>query len=398
MFRLRRATSYDRRAMREVTDLQAAVVGTGFIGLVHVDALRRLGVSVLGVVGSSPERVRTKKTPVPLPEPYESFDAMLADDRVDVVHLTTPNHLHYSQARATLEAGKHVVCEKPLALDSEQSAELLQLAQRRGLVHCTNFNIRFYPQCHEARALIAGGRVGDVWNVHGGYLQDWLLLPTDWNWRLEPDKGGPLRAVADIGSHWLDIVQFVTGRRVTELFADLATTIPVRRRPAAEVETFAAAGDVDRVDTPMATEDVAHLLVRFDGGARGSAVISQVSAGRRNSLRFEVDGSAGSLYWDAERHEELWLGHRDRPNETLTRDPSLLEPDAAKRTSLPAGHAEGFADTFKELYRAVYANVAAETMPAEADFPTFADGHWANVLGDAVAASAGERRWVEVPA
>jgi predicted dehydrogenase len=232
----------------------------------------------------------------------------------------------------------------------------------------------------------------------GSYLQDWLLLPTDWNWRLEPDKGGELRAVADIGSHWLDLVQFVTGRRVVELLADLATTIPIRRRPTGPVETFAAAGDVDREDAPMTTDDLAHLLVRFDGGARGSAVISQVSAGRRNSLRFEVDGSRGSLYWDAERHEELWLGHRGGPNETLIRDPSLLEPAAATRTSLPAGHAEGFADTFKELYRAVYAAVASGRMPEEPDFPTFADGHRANVLGDAVALSARERRWVAVPA
>src|SRR5919199_6852024 len=232
--------------MPDVTELRAAVVGTGFIGVVHVDALRRLGVQVLGVVGSSPERAQAKRAAFPLPEPYESFDAMLADERVDVVHLTTPNHLHYSQVRATLESGKHVVCEKPLALDSEQSAELLELAERSGLVHCTNFNIRFYPHCQEARALVAGGRLGDVWNVHGGYLQDWLLLPTDWNWRLEPEKGGALRAVSDIGSHWLDLVQFVTGRRVAELLADLATTIPVRRRPTGPVETFAALDDVER--------------------------------------------------------------------------------------------------------------------------------------------------------
>jgi predicted dehydrogenase len=384
--------------MRDLTDLRASVVGTGFIGVVHVDALRRLGVDVVGVVGSSPERARAKTGPVPLPEPYETFEAMLGDDRVDVVHLTTPNQLHYEQARATLEAGKHVVCEKPLALDSQQSRELAQLAERSGLVHCTNFNIRFYPQCHEARALVADGRVGVVWNVHGAYLQDWLLFPTDWNWRLELDKGGALRAVADIGSHWLDLVQFVTGSRIVELFSDLATTIPVRQRPVREVETFASAHDVERVDVPMTTEDLAHLLVRFQDGARGSAVISQVSAGRRNSLRFEIDASHGSIYWDAERHEELWLGHRGRANEVLTRDPSLLEPNAAERTGLPAGHAEGFVDTFKELYRAVYAAVAAGAMPAEPDFPTFADGHRANVLVDAVATSARERRWVEVPA
>jgi predicted dehydrogenase len=373
--------------------MRAAVVGTGFVGVLHVEALRRLGVEVLGVVGSSPERVRAKGL-----EPYDSLEALLSDDRVDIVHLTTPNHLHYEQAKAVLAAGKHVVCEKPLALDSAQSAELLELAERSGLVHCTNFNVRFYPQCQEARALVADGRLGDVWNVHGGYLQDWLLLPTDWNWRLEPEKGGELRAVSDIGSHWLDLVQFVTGRRVVEIVADLATTIPVRRRPVGEVETFAAAGEVEREDAPMTTDDLAHVLLRFDGGGLGSAVVSQVSAGRKNSLRFEVDGSVGALAWDSERPEELWLGHRGRPNELLLRSPALLEPEAAVRTTLPAGHAEGFADTFKELYRAVYKAVAAGGMPDEPDFPTFADGHRENVLAEAVLRSARERRWVEVPA
>ena len=384
--------------MADLTKLRAAVVGTGFIGVVHVEALRRLGIEVVGVVGSSPERARMKAATTPLPAPFDSFESMLADERVDVVHLTTPNHLHYDQVTATLAAGKHVVCEKPLALDSTQSAELLELAQRTEVVHCTNFNIRFYPQCQHARAVVADGRVGDVWDVHGGYLQDWLLLPTDWNWRLEPDKGGGLRAVTDIGSHWVDLVEFVTRRRVEELLADLVTTIPVRRRPVGEVETFAAAEDVERVDTPMSTEDLAHVLLRFDGGGRGSAVVSQVSAGRKNSLRFEIDGSLGALAWDAERPEELWLGHRGRPNETLLRNPALLEPEAATRTTLPAGHAEGFADTFKELYRAVYTAVAAGVMPEEPDFPTFADGHRANVLADAVSRSARERGWVEVAA
>jgi predicted dehydrogenase len=377
---------------REIGQVRAGVVGTGFIGVVHVDALRRLGVEVVGVVGSSPERARAKA----LAPVIASYDDLLADDRIDVVHLTTPNHLHYGQVKQAIAAGKHVVCEKPLALTSEQSAELLELAGESGLVHCTNFNIRFYPQVQQARALVTDGSLGTVWNVHGGYLQDWLLLPTDWNWRLEPAKGGELRAVADIGSHWLDLVQFVIGSRVASVLADLATTIPVRRRPAREIETFAAADDVEREDAEMTTEDFAHILLRFDDGTRGSLVVSQVSAGRRNSLRFEVDGSNGSLAWDSERNEELWLGHRGRPNELLLRDPALAAPAAAERTTLPAGHAEGFAETFRELYRAVYTAVAAGGPPAEPDYPTFADGHWENVLGDTVALSNRERRWVEV--
>jgi predicted dehydrogenase len=377
---------------REIGQLRAGVVGTGFIGAVHVEALRRLGVDVAGVVGSSPDRARAKG----LASAYGSYDELLADERVDVVHLTTPNHLHHPQAKQALEAGKHVVCEKPLAMTSGQSAELLALAEKSGLVHCTNFNIRFYPQVQQARALVQGRTLGAVWSVHGGYLQDWLLLPTDWNWRLEPEKGGVLRAVGDIGSHWLDLLQFVTGRRVEALVADLATTIPVRRRPAGEVETFAAAGDVEREDAEMGTEDLAHILLRFEGDARGSLVVSQVSAGRKNSLRFEVDCSGGALAWDSERPEELWLGHRGKPNEVLLRDPALFLREVRSRTVLPAGHAEGFAETFKELYRAVYRAVAAGAVPAQPDYPTFADGHWENVLGDAVALSNRERRWVEV--
>jgi predicted dehydrogenase len=288
--------------------------------------------------------------------------------------------------KAILAAGKHVVCEKPLALTSAESAELAELARAAGVVHCTNFNLRFYPVVQHARTLLRDGALGDVWNVHGGYLQDWLAQPTDWNWRLEPEKGGELRAVADIGSHWLDLVEFVTGLRVIELCADLATVIPVRQRPTGEVETFAAAADVERVDAHMATEDLGNVLLRFEGGARGSLVISQVSTGRRNSLRFEIDGSAGAIAWDGERNEELWLGHRDRPNEVLLRDPGM------PHTGMPAGHAEGYADTFRELYRAVYDAVGG----APADFPTFEDGHRSQLLGEAIALSNRDRRWIAV--
>ena len=368
---------------RGIGDLKAAVAGTGFVGAVHVDALRRLGVEVVGVCASTPEVAEAKG----LAPAYESYDAMLADERVDVVHVATPNHLHHGQVRDALAAGKHVVCEKPLATTSVESAELLDLAQRSGLVHCTNFNLRFYPMNHQARALIASGALGTVLNVHGGYLQDWLLYPTDWNWRLEPEKGGALRAVADIGSHWMDLAQWVTGRRIERVFADLKTALPVRQRPTREAETFAAAGDVERVDVEMTTEDIAHLLFRLEGGCVGAAVMSQVSAGRKNSLRLEVDGSDGALAWDAERNEELWLGHRDRANETMLRNPGLLEAEAQATTTLPAGHAEGYADTFRELYRAVYSAVAEGGMPAEPDFPSFADGHRANALGDAIVES-----------
>ena len=372
--------------MGDIREIKAAVVGTGFIGVVHVEALRRLGIEVIGIVGSSPERAAEKAATAALPAPYPSFEAMLDDPAVDVVHLTTPNHLHFDQARAALAAGKHVVCEKPLAMTAAETGELLRLAEQSGLVHAVNFNIRFYAQCQEARARVRAGEIGDVRLVSGGYLQDWLLLDTDWNWRLDPAAGGALRAVGDIGSHWLDLVQFITGQHVEAVLADLTTFIPVRRRPTGPVETFSNATAEDTVDTPMETEDAAGILLRFSGGARGVLTVSQVSAGRKNRLGWEIDGSASALAWHSEAPEELWIGHRGRPNELLLNE----------RGDYPPGHAEGFPDTFKHLYRAVYGAVAAGGPPPEPDYPTFADGHEEAVIGEAIARSHAEQRWVSV--
>ena len=326
---------------------------------------------------------------------YGSLGELLEDDRIDVLHLTTPNHLHYPQVKQALAAGKHVVCEKPLALTAAESRELVELADAAGVVHCTNFMARFYPLVQQARSLLHEGSLGEIWNVHGSYLQDWLLRPTDWNWRLEPERGGELRAIGDIGSHWLDLVQFVTGSRIVEVFADLQTVIPIRRRPVGPVQTFAQT-EAEGEDVAIATEDLAHVLLRFEGGARGAVVISQVSAGRKNMLSFELDGADAALAWNSERAEELWLGRRDRPNELLLRDPSLMKPAARETTTLPGGHAEGFAETFRELYRRVYRAVESGGPPPEPDYSTFADGHWENVLGEAIALSSRERRWIEV--
>jgi predicted dehydrogenase len=369
----------------------AGIVGTGFIAAVHVEALRRLDVDVLGVVGSTPERAAEAR----LGNVYESLGELLEDDRVDVVHVTTPNHLHYPQVKEVLAAGKHVVCEKPLALTAAESGELVDLAEAAGVVNCTNFMARFYPLAQHARSLVRAGALGEIWNVHGSYLQDWLLRPTDWNWRLEPERGGDLRAIGDIGSHWLDLVQFVTGRRIVEVFADLQTVLPVRRRLAGPVQTFAQS-EAEGEDVAIATEDLGHVLLRFDSGARGAVVVSQVSAGHKNRLAFELDGAEAALAWNSERPEELWLGSRDRPNEVLLRDPSLLQPAAREATTLPGGHSEGFAETFRELYKRVYRAVENGAPPPEPEYPTFVDGHWENVLGEAIALSSRERRWIDV--
>jgi predicted dehydrogenase len=380
-----------------MTNIGVGVVGTGFIGVVHVEALRRLGIAVRGVVGSSVERAGAKAQQLGL-NVYPSYDEMLTDPSVTVVHITTPNYLHVPQVKAAIVAGKHVICEKPLAMTSAESAELLALAQERGIVHAVNFNIRFYPLCQQARALVAAGELGDCYIIQGSYLQDWLLLPTDWNWRLEPELGGDLRAVADIGSHWLDLLTFITGRRVEAVMADLHTFIPVRQKPTRPIDTFTGKETTaaETVAQPIHTEDYASILLRFNGGARGVLTVSQVSAGRKNRLAFEIDGAKSALAWDSERPEELWIGRRETHNGALLRDPSLLAPSARATTDYPGGHDEGFPDTFKQLYRAVYRAIAAERPPQHPDYPTFADGHEELLLGEAIAQSAREGRWVSV--
>jgi len=382
--------------MRRISDIGAAVIGSGFIGSVHIEALRRLGVRISGLLEVSPEHGAKRAADLGLPRAYGSMEEMLADERVEVVHVTSPNALHFPQVRRILAAGRHVVCEKPLATTSAESAELVRLAREAGVVNAVNFNIRFYPLNQHAARLVAEGGLGDVRLVTGHYFQDWLLLDTDWNWRLDPAEGGMLRAVGDIGSHWLDLVSFVGGRRIESVMADLATFVKVRHQPAGPVETFSTERAANTIPREMVTDDAATILIRFEGGARGAVAISQVSAGRKNSLQWEIDGSTAAAAWDSERPDELWLGNRERPNEILLRNPALMNPAGVAAASLPGGHVEGFADTFKALYRAVYADVAAGGPAERPIYPTFADGHDEMLVNDAIATSAREGRWVEV--
>ena len=382
--------------MKQLSALGAAVIGTGFIGTVHVEALRRIGVQVRGVLGSSPERGTERAGALGVPKAYASLDELLDHDRVDVVHVTSPNHLHVPQAAAILAAGRHVVCEKPLALTATESADLVERAAAAGVVNAVNFNIRFYPLHQHVREVIGRGELGDVRFVTGHYFQDWLFHETDWNWRLEPDKGGALRAVGDIGSHWLDLVTFLTGKPIVSVMADLATFIPVREEPRGPIETFSTERSTDTLAREMGTEDVASILLRFANGARGSVSVSQISAGRKNSLQWEIDGSEAAAAWDSETPDHLWLGHRDRPNEILMRNPALMSPAGQRAAALPGGHVEGFGDTFGALFRAVYADVAAGRPADRPPYATFADGHDEMLVGDAIAESAHAGRWVDV--
>jgi predicted dehydrogenase len=379
--------------------MRAGIIGTGWMATVHTEALRRIGVEVVGMVGSTPERTRAKASAL-LPPPYDSLDELLAVPGLDAVHITSPNDVHAGQARAAIAAGKHVVCEKPLGVDAAETAELVALAAEAGVVNAVCFNLRHYPLNQHAAELVAGGEVGRARLISGHYLQDWLLLATDWNWRLDAARQGNLRAVADIGSHWLDLVQFVSGQRVVEVCADLYTFIHERMRPSGEVETFAASrgvgADDPRVAVQMESDDAAGLLLRFDGGARGVCTISQVSAGRRNRLGWEIDGDSSALAWASDDPDHLWIGHRGRPNEVVEKDPALLSPAGLAATAFPGGHVEGYPDTFRALLTAVYADVAAGTPAAAPGYPTFADGHDIVAVCDAIVASARGGGWVKV--
>ncbi|HVL54142.1 MAG TPA: Gfo/Idh/MocA family oxidoreductase [Vitreimonas sp.] len=381
---------------RRLSDIGAAVIGSGFIGTVHIEGLRRIGVQVHGLLGSSRDRASARAAQLGVGTAYGDLDELLGDERIEVVHVTSPNHLHHPQVKAILAAGRHVICEKPLAMTSAESAELVELASRSDRVTAVNFNIRFYPINQHLRETIRAGAIGDVRLVTGRYFQDWLLLDTDWNWRLEPEVGGALRAVGDIGSHWLDLTSFVTGQRVTSLMADLATFIPVRRQPAGPVETFSTERAAETVDREIRTEDIATILLRYENGARGAVAISQLSAGRKNSLQYEIDGSTDAAAWDSETPDHLWLGHRDRPNEILLRNPALMGEAGRAAATLPGGHVEGFGDTFPAIFRAVYADILAGGRRPDPPYATFEDGHEEMLIGDAVLRSAREGRWVDV--
>jgi len=379
-------------------NLRAAVIGIGFVGRAHVEALRRLGVPVAGILGSSLNRTKDSANSLRLGRAYGSLEELAGDKEVDVVHICTPNYLHHEQASALLNAGKHVMCEKPLAMNVKESSVLIETTRRKNRTGGVTYNLRYYPLCQEARAMVKRGLIGEPRLVHGSFLQDWLFYQTDWNWRLEPHLGGELRAVSDIGTHWLDLMTWITGRKVTEVCADLATVIPVRRKPRGHVETFQKRSDGAFDEVKINTDDYGSVLLRFENSLRGVMTVSQVSAGRKARLWFEVDGSEESLAWHSESPNVLWIGHRNEPNQRMMKDPALMSPEALGYAAYPGGHIEGYPDTFVQLFKDFYGYIAAGDFKAPRSFPTFETGHEELVLCDAIAASARERRWITLSA
>jgi predicted dehydrogenase len=379
-------------------ELNAAIVGLGFVGRAHLEGLRRLGIPVRGVLASTPERGKKISEALGLPRAYSSLEELAADPSVQVVHLCTPNNLHFQEASQLLRARKHVLCEKPLALDSREAAALVSLAKEMGRVGGVAYNLRYYPLCQEARALIHKGAIGQVRLIHGSFLQDWLLYPTDWNWRLDPKLGGELRAVSDIGTHWLDLVTWMTRTTVSDLCADLATVLPSRRKPKGRVETFQKVSNVKTEEVLMSNDDYASVLLHFENDARGVMSVSQVSAGRKARLWFEIDGSEASLAFNSEEPNTLWIGRRDRASEVLPKDPALQSPESRGYAAYPGGHPEGYPDTFVQLFKDFYAYLAVGDLRAQRTFPTFETGHIELILCEAIAESAQKKSWISVGA
>ncbi len=383
--------------MTPIASLRAAIIGTGFIGPVHLEALRRLGVPVVALC-DLPDRASERARRLGVPRAFDDYRALLRAPEVDVVHICSPNRFHGEMALAALEAGKHVVCEKPLALSTRETAAVVRRARRAGTVFAVNYNVRFYPAVLQLRRLVAEGALGDIIHIQGSYLQDWLFKDTDYNWRLLPDQGGRLRAVADIGTHWLDTVSFILGAGVRRVFADLGLFHKTRRRPLGEVQTFTRAATRQRYQSyAVKTEDFAHVLLEFGNGARGSLAVSQVAAGRKNCIRLEIYGSKKSAWWCSEDPEVLHFGQRDGANETAVRATPAFGDGAAGYMDYPPGHVEGFPDTFKMLFRAIYTTIAGGGgQQGRPLFATAEDGHAEVALCEAILASHKTGRWVRV--
>lgn len=378
--------------------INAGIIGTGFIGPAHVEALRRLGyVNVAAVAERDQELAQAKADELSIPTAYGDYHEMLADPDIDVIHNCTPNHLHFEVNRDIMAAGKHVVSEKPLAMNSAESRELVELANKAGVVNAIDFNYRYMPLVQQARLMCqAADDVGKVLAVHGSYLQDWLHQDTDWNWRLVPELSGDSRAVADVGSHWCDLIQFITGLKITRVMADLVTIHPVRKRPKKEVETYAGKvlAPEDLEDVEINTEDYASILLQFDSGAHGVLTVNQCAAGRKNRLHYEIDGANCALAWNQECPNELWVGRRDGPNQTIMKDPSLLYEGAQDYVHYPGGHNEAYPDGPKNLFRNVYGFIRGDRPGG--DFATFVDGHNEIAICDAVLESSRQQKWVDV--
>jgi predicted dehydrogenase len=379
--------------------LRTAVLGTGFVGRVHLEAICRLGfVDVVAIGEADVEKGRRLGQEFGVESPETDWQKILQDPKLDAVHICTPNTLHFPMAKAALEAGKHVVCEKPLATSIGEAKQLVDLAAKTKLRNCTNHNLRFYPMVQQMRRMREAGELGEILVVQGTYSQDWLLYDTDWNWRIDSKENGPSRTMADIGSHFCDTIEHVTGLRIQTVCADLQTFHKTRKRPKGPIETFAGKTLTpdDYIEVPIDTEDFGAVVFRLGDRARGAYTASQVNAGCKNRLSVEVYGTKQSVMWNQERPDELWIGNRNIGNSIMIKDPSLLKEGARSYADLPGGHSEGYDDTMKQIFRRFYQSVLDPGAPAE--YPQFVDGLRGMTVLQAELDSSAKHAWVDVPA
>ena len=376
--------------------VKTAVIGAGFMGRVHSEAIRRLGhVDIAAVVASNDQEAAKFGETLGVDRTTGDFDQILADPAIEAVHICTPNALHYPMSKAALEAGKAVLCEKPLTMSAAEAQDMVNLAESKQIPNCVNHNLRYYPVVQHIRQMIQSGELGDVLVVQGNYSQDWLLYDTDYNWRIERAANGPLRVVGDIGSHWMDMVQHLTGQKITALCADLQIVHKTRKKPKKAIQTFAGKtlSPEDYEEVPIDTEDFGAVLLHLGDRARGAYTVSQVNAGCKNRFQMEIYGTKCGVMWNQERPDELWIGHRNTPNQLIVKDPALLKGDAASYADLPGGHSEGYDDTHKQVFRRFYRKVTDPSAPV--DYPTFADGLHGMRLLEKIIESHDKRGWVD---
>lgn len=377
--------------------IKTAIIGTGFMGKVHAEQVRRVGnVEIAAIASLTDQLAKDFGDQIGVERTTGDYHTILSDPSIEAVHVVTPNALHYPVSKAALEAGKNVLCEKPFTVNAGEARELVALAAKTGKANCLEHNLRYYPVVQQIRRMIEAGDLGEILIVQGTYSQDWLLYDTDWNWRIDSKENGALRAMGDIGSHWMDMIQHLTGLRITALCADLNTFHKTRKRPKGEVETFTGKKlkPEDYTEVPIDTDDYGAVLLHLGKRARGAFTVSQMSAGCKNKFSFEIFGTRSGAGWNQERPDELWIGQRNSPNQLIIKDPSLLYPKAAAYADLPGGHSEGYDDCHKQVFKRFYAKVADPSAPA--DYPTFEDGLHGMILLEKIIESAHKRGWVEI--
>lgn len=381
--------------------IKAGIIGMGYIGVSHIEAVRRIGFAeVTAVADSNYELAERKAVNFCIPKCYKTVEELLADDKITVVHNCTPNNLHRKINEKIIKAGKHVFSEKPLALTSTESAEMLSLlAKHPEVVHGVNFVYRMHALVQEMKQKVKSGEIGKPTLAYGSYLQDWLLYETDYNWRIEPEVCGKSRCIADIGSHWMDAIQTIMGAKITEVCSDLVIVIPVRKKPTSQVETFSLnTDDVEYEDKKITTEDYGSVMFTMDNGVHGVFCASEVSPGRGCCFNFEIDGSKASMYWNQEKSDRMWMGFRDRDNLDVMRNTNNMHPEARQYASLAKGHPEGWNDALKNNVCSFYRFIADNKRIGRdaCDFATFEDGHYLVKLTEAILESSKKRQWVKI--